>query len=619
MNHSSLPFPSTRPSPTFSVGRMLLSAVMAFVVFAGLAAVVFQFMYSGRVFPGVAIAGIPVGGMRAQDISAYLTQQLSYPAEGKITFTDQERSWSAAPAELGFAYDANATAQEALRYGRSGFPLAALLQQMKAWFSGVNLSPHFVYDQHTAQEYLSALAQQADQPVREAHLTIDGLNVTAVPGQAGRTVDVDKSIRLLSVRLTTLQSGEIPLIITESAPEILDVSAEAETARQLLSAPLELTLPQAQAGDPGPWTIEPENLASLMTFLRTASSQPPSYQVQLNTDGLKEILTALAPLVAQKAQNARFVFNDDTRQLDLLASAKIGRTLNIDQTLQNIQDTVSRGEHHADLALITTDPAVKDDATAESLGITELIHSETSYYYGSGSERIQNIVKAAGSFHGLLVAPGETFSMGDALGEVTLDNGYTEGIIIVGDKSVKGVGGGVCQVSTTLFRAAFFAGFPIVERHPHAYRVGYYEQRADASSDPSLAGMDATVYEPEIDFKFTNDTPYWLLMETYPTDTQLTWKFYSTSDGRSVEFQNSGPQNVVPAPAPAYKLNPDLAEGEIKQVDWAADGADFTVTRKVYRSGQIILQDQFDTHYTAWQAKFEYGPGTKLPKGVKNQ
>ena len=124
----------------------------------------------------------------------------------------------------------------------------------------------------------------------------------------------------------------------------------------------------------------------------------------------------------------------------------------------------------------------------------------------------------------------DTFSMAGVLGDVSLDNGYAEALIIYGDRTIKG-SGGVCQVSTTLFRTVFFGGYPIVERHPHAYRVGYYEQMANSQVDPNLAGLDATVFVPVVDFRFTNDTPNWLLMETYAEGFSLTWKFYSTSEG----------------------------------------------------------------------------------------
>ncbi|MDX1436018.1 MAG: VanW family protein, partial [Anaerolineales bacterium] len=250
--------------------------------------------------------------------------------------------------------------------------------------------------------------------------------------------------------------------------------------------------------------------------------------------------------------------------------------------------------------------------TAAELGITELVNAETSYFYGSSGPRIQNIETAASSFHGVLVGPGETFSMAEILGDISLDNGYAEAWIIYGDRTIKGVGGGVCQVSTTLFRNAFFSGFPIAERHPHAYRVYYYELTQGNSHNTTLAGLDATVFVPLVDFKFTNDSPNWLLMETYvnAAGRSLTWKFYSTSDGRRVEWDSTGLQNKIEAPEPLYQENPDLAKGEIKQVDWAVEGADVTITRTVFKGDSTYLEDRFVTHYRPWRAVYEYGPGT---------
>ena len=131
------------------------------------------------------------------------------------------------------------------------------------------------------------------------------------------------------------------------------------------------------------------------------------------------------------------------------------------------------------------------------------------------------------------------------------------------------------------------------------------------SHDARLAGLDATVYVPLVDFKFVNDTPYWLLMETYVGNNWLQWKFYSTSDGRSVDWSTTGLQNKQDPPDPVYTENPDLAKGEIKQVDWAVEGADVTITRMVYRDGESLFDDYFTTHYEPWRAVCEYGPGTR--------
>jgi vancomycin resistance protein YoaR len=227
---------------------------------------------------------------------------------------------------------------------------------------------------------------------------------------------------------------------------------------------------------------------------------------------------------------------------------------------------------------------------------------------------VQNIATAAGRFDGVLVGPGEIFSMGETLGDVSLDNGFTEALIIYGGRTVKGVGGGVCQVSSTLFRTVFFAGFPVVERVPHAYRVHYYEETSSGASDPSLAGLDATVYFPLVDFKFKNDSPYWILMETSVGDSSLTWKFYSTSDGRAVQWKTTGPQDIVAAPKPLLKPNPDFTPLSMAQTDYSADGADVTVDRTVTKDGEVYFTDQFKTHYEAWQAVCEYGPGIEDPE-----
>jgi vancomycin resistance protein YoaR len=254
---------------------------------------------------------------------------------------------------------------------------------------------------------------------------------------------------------------------------------------------------------------------------------------------------------------------------------------------------------------------VGDDATAEQLGISEAVSVVSTYFNGSSRERIQNITTASSEFHGLLLAPGETLAMADVLGDISLDNGYAEALIIFGDRTINGVGGGVCQVSTTLFRAVFFGGYEIVERHPHAYRVGYYEQ-GPGSPGP---GLDATVFVPLVDFKFRNDTPNWLLLETYIYGNQLLWKFYSTSDGRTVQWSKTL-SNEVEAPKPLYKENDELDKGKIKQIDYEADGLDVVVYRTVTRAGDVLFQDTIKTHYLPWRAIYEFGPGTELPDDV---
>jgi vancomycin resistance protein YoaR len=306
-------------------------------------------------------------------------------------------------------------------------------------------------------------------------------------------------------------------------------------------------------------------------------------------------------------------FDDDTRELVLIEDDVVGMTLDIESSINAIYEQLQDGNHEIDLIVEKDIPEVTSEHTAEQLGITELVSSETTFFYGSDGARINNISTAAARFHGIFIPPGETFSMAEQLGDISLDTGYAEAWIIFGDRTIKGVGGGVCQVSTTLFRAVFFGGFPVVERHPHSYRVLYYEQNPSGSNNPRLAGLDATVYVPIVDFKFTNDTEHWLLMETYVNKgyRRLTWKFYSTSDGRTVDWDTTGLTNKVDPPPPIYEEKSNLSEGEVKQVDWAVEGATVTITRNVYRDGERLWQDTFRTKYRPWAAICQYGPGTE--------
>jgi vancomycin resistance protein YoaR len=442
---------------------------------------------------------------------------------------------------------------------------------------------------------------------------LNGTQVVSIPGQVGRALDIPASIERLTGQVKRGDFASLTLVLVMRQPEIMDAGASAAAAQEILAQPFSLRVPDGQPDAGRNFNIKPEDLAPMLVFTRQQQNDQPLLVPELRPDLLAAYLNDIAARVNESPRNARFIFNDETRQIDLLASSATGRSLDVPASLSSIQNALANHGNSAILTFNTIAPVVGDNKTAAELGISELIQTESSFFFGSSEARVQNIEKAASEFHGLLVPPGATFSMAANMGEVSLDNGYTEALIIFNGRTIEGVGGGVCQVSTTLFRTAFFAGFPIKERYPHAYRVSYYEKTSGNGRDSSLAGLDATVYVPLVDLKFVNDTPYWLLMETYVNRAanRLMWKFYSTTDGRQVEWQTTGPVNIVKPEKPLYKLNPDLKPGEIKQVDYAADGADVRVERSVLKDGSLYFSDTIFTQYAPWRAIFEYGPGTE--------
>ena len=239
-----------------------------------------------------------------------------------------------------------------------------------------------------------------------------------------------------------------------------------------------------------------------------------------------------------------------------------------------------------------------------------LVSERITWFFGSTDARKHNIACGAANFFGIVVAPGEEFSFNKYLGTISTDDGYEEGLIIIGNRTIKGIGGGICQVSTTLFQTAFWAGFPITERWAHGYMLNYY-------NDGEGPGMDATVFSPVVDFRFINNTPYHLLIENYYSEENeaLTMKMYSTSLGRVVEKTEPVFENVVPAPEEdVWEFNEDLPAGTVNQIDWATEGATVTIHRTVTNAeGVLLIDEDLVSQYIPWANAYHYGPGVDAP------
>jgi len=604
---------------TVWLARLGLAVVFVAAIFGALglgAAAVFSLNFRQQIYPGVSAWGVDLSGRSPEDAAAVLSGAFTYPQLPGITFRDVDtpngKTWTASPAQLGLRYDLAATVAAAYSIGRTGNPVVDAWQILETWYAGRQISPVLVYNADQAEVYLNGIAQQVFVPTVEATLTANGSQINTTPGQIGRQLDVLGTAAAVRPALLGLRRANIPLKFVQTPPLVLNAADEAAAAKAILSQPLTLTMTQPLAGDPGPWTIDTTSLGRMLQVRRVSdNANAAHYEVGLDPQALTAFLQPLADPLRKTAVNARYTFNENTKQLELLAPSQAARELDVAGSIAAIDQALAAGKHNAVLALTVTPPQVGDDATAAKLGITELVSSQSTYFIGSSAARVQNITAAGARFHGLLVAPNAVFSFDDNLGDVSLDSGFAEALIIFGGRTIAGVGGGVCQVSTTVFRAAYFGGFPIVLRYSHAYRVGYYE-RGDTWKGP---GLDATVYSPLVDFQFKNDTPYWLLMEVTvdPAASRINWRFYSTSDGRQTTVNPANIQNVVPAPQPKYEENDSLQPGQIQQTDYAADGADVTVSRVIMRNGQQINVDEapVTTHYEPWQAVFDYGPGTQ--------
>ena len=601
-------------------------ARVVFIVFGGLvtgfllfAAAVFAYRnsYQNKIYRGVSIDNVIVGGLTREEAAQKLEREIRYPIESSFRFTWQEKSWQAAVQELGFHPQSDIMTQKAFEIGRTGGLMDQITTQISAVLHGVAIQPVFLFDERVAFNFITKMAEEIDTPMDDPSIVLQGSEVVIVPGKSGLLLDRQMTMTLLQIYAQNLQAAEIELPVMILEPTEANLGEQKQVLDNLLSRDFVLYTDD-ERGVLSAGSIPADVLAGMIDFDPVVTDGKLTIEMTPKTEPFYSRVLEIGSSVYRPAQDAKFLFDNSTRSLRLLQHAQEGKELDMEQSLKNITEAIRSGANQAEVALNIIRPKVSDNVTAEELGIRELVHTENTYFFYSDDARIQNIQVGAAKLNGVLIAPGETFSMADAVGEVSKETGYAESSVIFGDQTIQDVGGGLCQVSTTLFRAAFNYGLEINERHAHGYRVYYYERLANRSLDPGLAGLDASVYLPVLDLKFTNDTPYWILMETQPDLNlfQLQWRFYSTDVNRYVEYTSTGLTNVIPEGEPVYNENPNLPSGYVEQVDWGIDGADVTIYRTVYENGLVHIQDRFDTHYEAWSDIFEYGPGTPgMPPG----
>ncbi|HTP11721.1 MAG TPA: VanW family protein, partial [Anaerolineae bacterium] len=587
-----------KSTPRLPWAFVALIALAAFLLVVAFGFIVFQIYFSQRVLPGVSVWNIDLSGKSLDEAAAALDAAFKAKFNtARVDLSDGQKAWIANPIDLGIYFDARATAQAALDLSRHGMD-----GQTQVLLNGADLAPRIVFSPNLARTYFEQMSAQINRPPLDAGLQLSGTNVITTPAQIGRELNVNAALKLLPDLAKTEGPKRIVLPINTEQPRLTDVSAVAAQLQTILNRNMTLVLPNPSPGEPASWDLTPQQLLSFLMVDKATDGK--TIEVKFNEEALRAGLADLAQQIDRAPENARFIFNDDTRQLEVIKSGKIGRVLDITTTLTRMNDALAHGDQQVALAVNEQRPDFYDDANAADLGITELVATGQTFYAGSSAERMKNINAATASQHGVIVKPGEVYSFDQNLGDVSLDNGYAEALIIYNGQTIKGVGGGVCQVSTTAFRAAFNGGYPIIERWPHAYRVGWYERGFGP-------GLDATVFSPAVDFKFKNDTLYHILIEAYANDAagRLTFKFYSTSDGRQVTISDPIIENVVPHPEDKIEEDPTLPAGTRQQVDYAADGADVTVKRTVTRGGQVISEDQVFTRYQPWQAVFKVGTG----------
>ncbi|HEV2067520.1 MAG TPA: VanW family protein [Thermomicrobiales bacterium] len=573
-----------------SVATMALLAVLLLAVFLLAFA---PLGYEGKVLPGVRIAGIAVGGLSETAALARVQDHTASLAEQPVTLTVDGQTWTPLPGDLGITYDPEQAVDAAMAVGRNDVPNPTTHD---AGLGMLPLSIQFNAVQFNA--YLNQIEAELGFGSRDAAVTINGLDVMVTPAQEGWVIDRTAVQVIVRNQVDALQPVTVSVPLQKQAAAISTEQAEATKAilDQALAEPLTLMLGDRE------WAIAPEQFGPAV---RVTAGEGGTLTVTLDAEGLDALV---APIAADIETETKDAWVQDLGTHQWLVPAQQGRTLQRGEFARALGSAVAHGQHSLDLDdLVVTDdtpPKVTTEGLMAELGITDLLAVGDSVFAGSGPGRAHNVAHAAYRIDGTLVPAGGVFSFNDAVGSL-FSGEFTDAGSYIDGPSGQSLAGGVCQVSTTVYRAALEAGLPIVEWWPHSYRSPFYETAGWSPGYDASIVQDGNVPEASTDFRFENTTGSWLLVRAIAADDgTLRVELLGADPGYTVEFDEPIIEVIEQAPTSVDVVaDPALPAGTVLPDQSAMDGLRVTVVRRVSdASGQHISTDTFVSSYRAYGA-----------------
>ena len=537
---------------------------------------------------GTKIGGVDVGGMTPARARSVLAARAAALAKVPVTFFAGTRRVRISAYELGVKADWRAAVAAARREG-DGFAFVRGYRRLLLRLSPPSINPRATAYRAAVDYEVGVLAAAVDRAARDARLVRRGLRLDVQPGRAGAVLDRSQAAQTIVQALAGFDRTPVALPVRRTAPRVTadELAAAAKLDRRVLSAPVTLALGARR------WRLSRWRLASMLLLQHDARSP-----LRLGGRSANAYFARLSRLVGRPARPAGFAVDGPSVRV---VPARPGLGLDVPRTIDGVLAAAQRpGQRVARLVIAETQPS-RSTAEARAMGITGLVGSYETFY-GGIPNRIHNVELVAHLIDGMLVAPGATFSFNAATGERTAAKGFLEAPVIINGELQTALGGGVCQVSTTVFNAAYEAGLPITERTNHALYISHYP-----------LGRDATVDYPNVDLKFVNDTKRWLLLRTFVGSSSLVVSLYGTPQHRRV-VSETAPLRVVARPPVKRSVDRSLKPGEVVVDDPGVPAQTTSVRRRVYAPDGKLLYD--NTWYSSYRAEPELvrvGPKKKKP------
>ncbi|MHB1016968.1 MAG: VanW family protein [Coriobacteriia bacterium] len=553
----------------------LISVVVLVVVLVGVA-VADVAMTGDRIHAGVRVGAVDVGGMMRSAAARAITDAVTERAETPVKLVVEGESWDVGAQSIDLSVDATGLAGAAYSVGRGTF-LEVVSERVRATFGEVSIPLELTCDDDAMAQLVESINTAIAQPPQDAGVVVEGVSVTRVPPVDGHGVDIDEARdAILAAFLSEERTAAVELVTLKPAIDEARADGAYEAARAMVSAPLELYYEDKT------WTVEPATIGGWIAFRSAESTEGPVLEAYIVS---AEVSSTILPLVAEVGRPAQDASFSTSAGAVSIVPAQDGLSADAEDLTTRLEALLTgTGERRTELTMRRVEADLTTEE-AKGLGIVERISTFTTEYSASNKPRVNNIHTLADALDSTLLAPGETFSFNGTVGERTAAKGYEEAPAIVNGKLVPQLGGGICQVNTTLFNAVFFSGLPVVERRNHSQYISHYPK-----------GRDATVSWGGPDFKFKNDTPNWILIATGYTNSSVTISIYGTDPGYEVAYETGPWTNITNPPVREVK-DASLPVGTRVIDERGVSGRTIVVTRIVTKGGAEIRRDSFKSVY----------------------
>lgn len=552
----------------------------------------YQQFISDKYYPQTFVGDINISFLTEGQAIRKIERESSKKSQKKLNFVYPQSAFEIDMATSSASLDYS-TLNPAFRYGRSKSFLDNLQKQLQ-----ILIFTHQIYPKVTISldQQIDNIETAIKRGAQNAELIFD--ETPATEGTPAARIQIREGVNGLTLNrqklkdaisnylLTGKITSQLPLKSVPPKVTTSHVIKAKQALENILNEPVQLIFQTKK------WIIDIKQLLTLLDLTNGESL--------LNEDQITLYLEQIAKDLDQPVQEGQFDFDPQTKRVAAFKPSLEGRRLDMNKTYQLLTDAVNANSPKTiNLPVEIVKPKIQT-SDINNLGIQELLGRGISNFAGSIENRIYNVNLTASKINGVLIPPGETFSFNQTIGDISAATGFKPAFVIKEGRTVLDDGGGVCQDSTTLFRAVLNAGLPVVKRTAHAYRVSYYEQGFPP-------GLDATVFYPSVDFQFKNDTPAHILIQAYIQGLTLYVDLYGTSDRRVSNLTRPVITNQTPPPPELRQDDPNLPKGTVKQVDWAAWGAWVTFKRTVTRNGETLAQETWVSNYKPWQAVYLVG------------